>query len=70
MNKDIRNEDYWLEYYGEQEFNFDYEEACIDIVVEIGEELKRNNILDWKIIDGYVFFRMINIEGKQIKLQV
>ena len=38
MNKDIRNEDYWLEYYGDQEFDFGYEEACDDIAIEIGEE--------------------------------
>ena len=54
MNKDIRSEDYWLEYYGDQEFDFGYEEACNDIAVEIGEELKSNDISDWKIIDGYV----------------
>jgi hypothetical protein len=54
MNKDIRSEDYWLEYYGEKEFDFGYEEACDDIAVEIGEDLKSNGISDWHIVNGYV----------------
>ena len=54
MNKDIRSEDYWLEYYGEKEFDFGYEEACDDIAVEIGEELKSNGISNWNIVNGYV----------------
>src|SRR6056300_723318 len=54
MNKDITSEDYWLDYYGEQEFDFGYEGSCYDVVVEIGKELKRNNIKGWMIIDGYI----------------
>ena len=54
MNKDMKSENYWFDYYEEREFNFGYEEACDDVSVEIGKELKRNEISGWNIVNGYV----------------
>jgi|11BtaG_2_1085332.scaffolds.fasta_scaffold24502_3 hypothetical protein len=54
MCKDIRTEDYWICYYEENNFDFGYEEACVDISIEIGKLLKDKGINDFKIVDGYI----------------